>query len=94
MLHVMSRHVEAFVSHRDGIVYLVRQGVTLQHALHGPKIFDCALATVIWHEMAHLDGANEAKAQLEAEELWLQFVVARRVDGAQGMTYLALLKNG
>ena len=39
----------------------------MQAALKGPGIFDYALATVIWHEMAHIDGADEVAAQ-EAEE--------------------------
>ena len=87
------RHVEAFVTHGQRVVYLVRQGVTLQRALNGPGIFDCALATVIWHEMAHIDGADEPTAQREEENLWRQFVLARRVDSAVGMKYLALLKK-
>lgn len=87
------QHVEAFVTHGERVVYLVRQGVTLQRALNGPGIFDYALATVIWHEMAHIDGADEPTAQREEESLWRQFVVARKVDSAVGMRYLALLKK-
>ena len=74
-------------------MYLVRQGVTLQQALKGAGVFDYALATVIWHEMAHIDGADETKAQLAEEKLWEEFVLARRVDSASGLRYLALLKK-
>jgi hypothetical protein len=87
------RHVEAFVAYGKRDVYLMRQGATLQQALKGAGIFDYALATVIWHEMAHLDGADEAKAQREEEQLWIAFVLARRVDGARGLNYLALLRK-
>lgn len=87
------QRVEAFVTHGQRVVYLVRQGVTLQRALKGPGIFDYALAIVIWHEMAHIEGADEPKARREEEDLWRQFVVARRVDSAIGLNYLALLRK-
>ena len=87
------RHVEAFVTHGERVVYLVRQGVTLQNALKGPGVFDYALATIVWHEMAHIDGADETKAQVAEENLWEEFVLARRVDSASGLRYLALLKK-
>jgi hypothetical protein len=92
-LHKGKSNVEAFVNRGGRVVYLVRQGVTLQATLKGPGIFDYALATVIWHEMAHIDGADEAAAQQAEEQLWMEFVVAQRVDSARGMTYLALLKK-
>jgi hypothetical protein len=85
--------VEAFVNRGSPVVYLVRQGVTLQSALKGPGIFDYALATIIWHEMAHIDGADEEAAQKAEERLWMEFILAQRVDRARGMRYLALLKK-
>ena len=84
---------EAFVNRGQPTVYLVRQGVTLQAALKGPGIFDYALATVIWHEMAHVEGADEAGAQIAEEELWKAFILDQRVDRTRGMQYLALLKR-
>jgi len=87
------RHVEAFVTHGERVVYLVRQGVTLQNAVKGPGVFDYALATIVWHEMAHIDGADEIKAQVAEENLWEEFVLARRVASASGLRYLALLKK-
>ena len=86
-------HVEAFVNHGGRVVYLVRQGVNLQAALKGPGIFDYALATVIWHEMAHIDGADEVAAQEAEERLWREFIVSQRVDRDRGMRYLALLEK-
>jgi hypothetical protein len=85
--------VEAFVNHGGRVVYLIRQGVTLQATLKGPGIFDYALATVIWHEMAHIDGADEVAAQEAEEQLWMEFIVSQRVDRDRGMRYLALLKK-
>ena len=91
--HMGKPKVEAFVKHGGRVVYLVRQGVTLQATLKGPGIFDYALATVIWHEMAHIDGADETAAQQAEEQLWMQFVLAQRVDRGRGMRYLALRKK-
>jgi hypothetical protein len=87
------QHVEAFVMRGERVVYLVTQGVTLRKALKGAGVFDYVLATVIWHEMAHIDGGDETKARLEEEQLWEQFVVGRRVDSVRGLRYLALLKK-
>jgi hypothetical protein len=87
------RRVEAFVKSGDRLVYLVRQGVTLQQALKRGGIWDYVLAIKIWHEMAHIDGADEVGAQLAEERLWIQFLLARRVDGARGLEYLVLLTD-
>jgi hypothetical protein len=84
---------EAFVNRGQPTVYLVRQGATLQAALKGSGIFDYALATVIWHEMAHTEGADEAGAQIAEEELWKSFILDQRVDRTRGMQYLALLRK-
>lgn len=87
------KDVEAFVNRGGRVVYLIRQGVTLQATLKGPGIFDYALATVIWHEMAHIDGADEVAAREAEEQLWMEFIVSQRVDRTRGMKYLALLKK-
>jgi hypothetical protein len=71
----------------------VRQGVSLKAALKGRGIYDYVLATVIWHEMAHIDGADEAAAREAEEQLWMKFILAQRVDSKRGMSYLALLKQ-
>ena len=92
-LHDKLQHVEGFVPYGTRVVYLVKQSDTLQRAMKGPGIFDYALALTIWHEMAHIDGADEATAQRAEEQLWTEFVVAGRVDRVQGMRYLALLRK-
>jgi hypothetical protein len=91
--HKGKPNVEAFVHEGCRIVYLVRQGATLQGALKGAGVFDYALAAIIWHEMAHLDGADESAARRAEEQLWKEFVLARRVDGGVGIRYLTLLRN-
>jgi hypothetical protein len=86
-------HVEAFINRGEPVVYLVRQGETLNRADSGQRVFDYVLATIIWHEMAHLDGADEVAAQQAEEGLWLEFVLSRRVDNGRGLRYLVLLKK-
>ena len=87
------RRVQAFVRHGENVVYLIAQGGTLRGAQNGPGIFDYVLASLIWHEMAHLAGAGEREAQRQEEELWTQYVAAGRVDTNRGLNYLALLKK-
>ena len=79
--------------HGERVVYVVRKGVSLEAALKGPGIYDYVLATVIWHEMAHVDGADEAAAQEAEEQLWMEFMLTQRVDSTRGMQYLALLRK-
>ena len=93
---VLQQHfkdAEGFVTTGDPAVYLTKQGSTFQHALDGPGIWDYALAIIVWHEMAHLRGANERQARQQEEELWAQFVAAGRVDTRRGMAYLSLLQK-
>lgn len=92
-LHTGKPRTEAFVNHGGSEVFLVRQGVTLQAALKGAGIFDYVLATVIWHEMAHIAGADEAGAQQAEEQLWKEFMLTRRVESGVGMRYFALLQK-
>ena len=85
--------VEAFVNRGQRTVFLVKSGSTLQQAVKGRGIYDLALAAIIWHEMAHIDGASEPDARRAQEDLWSQFVVAGRIDVDRGLRYLALLKK-
>ena len=87
------RRVQAFVRDGENVVYLIAQGATLRGAQNGPGIFDYALATLIWHEMAHLGGADEREAQRQEEELWEKYLAAGRVDTGRGLRYLALLRK-
>ena len=87
------RKVEAFVRDGEDIVYLVAQGDTLRRGQKGAGVFDYVLATIIWHEMAHLAGAGEHDAQRKEEDLRGRTRAARRVDTGQGLSYLALLRK-
>ena len=91
--HKGKPNVEAFINQGGRVVYVVRQGATLQGALKGPGTFDYALAAIIWHEMAHIDGADEPSAQQAEEQLWREFMLTRRVESSVGLRYLALLQK-
>jgi hypothetical protein len=93
LLRERMSHTDAFVTTGLRIVYVRRQGRALQDALKGDAFFDHVLAVIIWHEMAHLDGADERGAQRAEEDLWQQFIVGRRVTPDRGMAYLALLSK-
>jgi hypothetical protein len=83
--------VEAFVVAGDRTVYISKRSSTFRHALRERGMWDYVLASIIWHEMAHLAGANEQEAQSREEDLWRQFVVAGKVDGGKGLAYLQLM---
>lgn len=84
-------HAEAFVTHGERVVYLRMQGQMLQQATRTGGFFDYALAAIIWHEMAHIDGADEAAALAAEQALWRQYIVQRRVDAAAGLRYLSTI---
>jgi hypothetical protein len=52
-----------------------------------------ALAAVIWHEMAHIDGADEAEAQRREQILWTRFLRDDRVSTVAGLRYLKALND-
>jgi hypothetical protein len=81
-----------FVLKGSRTIYLIRDSGIIREAERsgGPYLF--MLAAVIWHEMAHADGLDEAQARRREEELWQGFVVTRVVDFAFGLAYLAELR--
>jgi hypothetical protein len=93
LLREKLRHADAFVTHGERTVYLKRQGDAFQHAMRKSGVFDYVLAIAIWHEMAHIDGADEREAQRQEEELWMRYILEQRVDTAAGQRYLALLRK-
>jgi hypothetical protein len=85
--------VEAFVMVGKPTVCLRMQGSVLKNARRSGGLFDYALAAIIWHEMAHISGADERGAQEQEERLWRQFIVGRRVDTSRALAYLARLEK-
>src|SRR5262245_12508268 len=86
-------NAEGFVTVGRRTVCLKKQGFIFQHALKHRGIWDYALACVVWHEMAHVAGADEREAQHAEEELWTQFISSRKVDAGPGLRYLQVLRK-
>jgi rhodanese-related sulfurtransferase len=85
------RGLEAFVVDGDATVYVLRQAVTLRRAEAGDAFDRLVLASVIFHEMCHVGGLDEAAALGAEQTLWRGFVRAGRVEFALGMTYVQKL---
>jgi len=85
--------MDAFVTKGGLVVYLTVHSPVLQGALKGWTLYDYILATVIWHEMAHIDGGDEREAQRQEEALLTRYIMDERVDRGDGMRYLAMLKD-
>jgi hypothetical protein len=85
--------LQAFVIHGQPVVYLTKHGEVLRAALHGTSLHDHMLATVIWHEMAHVDGADEAESRSREEGLWARFMLENAVDRDAALKYLVALKH-
>jgi hypothetical protein len=83
--------LDAFVVKESPVIYLVRQSSLLRGALTGSVSHRHALAAVIWHEMAHVGGADERQARRQEEALWMSFIRDQRVDAVAGLRYLKSL---
>ena len=73
------------------VVYLVKQSTVLQEAAKGSRFYEYVLASIIWHEMAHLDGADERGARHAEEQLWTRFVRDGISDQVTALRYLNAL---
>jgi hypothetical protein len=87
------QHFEGFATEGERTVFLRKQGPIFQRALQGASLWDYALACTVWHEMAHIAGADEGEAQRREEQLFTQFIASRRVDATWGLWYLQRLRK-
>jgi hypothetical protein len=85
--------LDAFITKGGRIVYINRQSEVLKGARQGGTLHVCMLAAIIWHEMAHIDGADEDAAQRREEGLWKRFVIDGRVDRVTALRYLKLMND-
>jgi len=83
--------LDAFTIKGSRVVYLVRQSALLQAAVQRQAFYTHALASVIWHEMAHIEGADEREARRREQSLWTTFVRDQRVDEVTALRYLEAL---
>jgi hypothetical protein len=87
------RRLDAFTTTGGRVVYILRHSVLLRGAMAGSRFHVHALASVIWHEMAHIGGGNEAQARRAEEDLWTRFIRDGQVDPVVGLRYLSALKG-
>ena len=85
--------MEAFITEGGRVVYLTSHSEALHGALKGWSLHEYIVASIIWHEMAHIEGADEMDAQRREEALWIRYVMDERVDAGDGMRYLDGLKS-
>jgi hypothetical protein len=84
--------LDAFVVRGSQVVYVTRQSRLLQGAVGGSPLHVHALATVLWHEIAHSEGADERQARQREQALWATFIRDQRVDGVTALRYLKALE--
>ena len=86
-----SRGLDAFVLAGQQTVVVIKQGTSLRQAQFGDAFDQLVLASVIWQQMSHAEGADESSALEREQHLWRRLVVARRVDASLGLAYIARL---
>jgi len=84
---------DAFITKGGRVVYVNLDSEVLKGARRGSPIHLCMLAAIIWHEMAHIAGADEAQAQRREEGLWKGFLLEGRVDRVTALRYLKLMSD-
>ena len=90
---VQVRELDGFVPVGSRTIYLRRESDTLREAEMSGGPYVLMLAAVIWHELAHVEGCDEAHAREREASLWDEFVRSGRVDTALGLSYRAALRR-
>jgi hypothetical protein len=90
-LDAFTLRLDTVTMDRSKVVYLVKQSTVLQEAAKGSQLYEHVLASIIWHEMAHLDGADERGARRAEEQLWTRFVRDGIFDQVTALRYLSAL---
>ncbi len=83
--------LDTFVVRGRPEVYVVRQSGLLQCAIRREALCTHALAAAIWHEMAHVEGADEHEARRREEAQWRAFIRDQQVDPIAALRYLRAL---
>ena len=91
VLDAFTLRLDAVTMHQSKVVYLVKQSTVLQEAAKGSPFYEHVLASIIWHKMAHLDGADERGARHAEEQLWTRFVRDGVSDQVTALRYLNAL---
>lgn len=73
------------------MVDVVKQSAIFRGTVQGSAFHTHPLAAVLWHEMAHVDSADEREARRREEALWTRLVRDEQVDGTVALGYLRAL---
>ena len=84
---------EAFVSRGSAALFLTAHSPVLKAASEGSPNHVHVLAAILWHEMAHLEGADERVAQRKEASLWRSFVRDARVEPVSALRYLKRMED-
>lgn len=87
------RRLDAFTVAGNSVIYIVGSSELLRGAQAGSAFHRAALSAVIWHEMAHLDGADERAARKAESKLWTSFVRDGLLDHLTALRYLEALEK-
>jgi hypothetical protein len=85
--------LDAFITRGGTVVYVVKQSAVLKAATKGSQLCEYMLASIIWHEMAHIDGMDERGARHAEEQIWTRFVRDAVIDQITALRYLQALTN-
>jgi hypothetical protein len=85
--------LDAFIARGSRVVYVTKHSLVLQRASGGSVFHTYVLAAIIWHEMAHLAGADESTARQLEETLWTQFLLDNHLDRNMALAYQRILRN-
>jgi hypothetical protein len=85
--------LDAFIVKGSAVEYVVKQSALFRGAVTGSSVHTHAVAAVIWHEMAHVDGAHEREARAREEALWTSYIRDQRLDKVTALRYLSALKR-
>lgn len=74
------RGLDAFVLSGQTTIVVLRQSATLRQAETGDTLDRLVLASLVWHEMAHVNGQDEVGAFAAEQDLWRRFVKGGLID--------------
>ena len=81
--------LDAFVvKGRPGGLHRAPEPAAALRAIRREPLCTHALAAVVWHEMAHVDGADEREARKREEGQWTAFIRDQQVDPVAALRYL------
>lgn len=92
-VRAMLLQLDTFITRGSPVVYVLRHSPLLQGAKTGSTFHILALSAALWHEIAHVEGADERGAREREQCLWTSFVRDQRVEQVTALRYLTALSK-